>query len=91
MDLENDIGELYNVLSKKYIKTKQAPKVTIVKEETAETKIFKKIREIENEKSTLNKKLIEGNLSEKTFNELREELDKKKQKLETVLDVISIS
>lgn len=90
-ELEEDIGEVYNVLSKKYIKTKKVPKVIVVKEETAETKIFKKIREVESEKGSLNKRLIAGKLSEKTFNELRDELNKKKHKLETMLDIISLS
>lgn len=86
--LDDDINEIYQVIAKKYIKNNAPKQITIVKQDTAETKIFERLREVSNELEKLNKRILEQKISEKTYSDIKEQLDKKKKNLETMLDLL---
>lgn len=87
--LDDDLNEIYQVIAKKYIKKGQASeKITIVKQDTAETKIFEKLREVSSELDKFTKRLADQKISEKTYTDIKEQLEKKKKNLETMLDLL---
>lgn len=91
--LQDEVAEFYNVIAKKYIrKVPEKEKIVIVKkEEEPELKVLKKIKEVENEMSALDRSLIEGKMSEETYREIKNRLERRKEKLETIFDLISVA
>jgi hypothetical protein len=92
--LEEDISEFYSVLNKKYVPRRKTPKTKIVKvlntrSKQPEVSLLKKIRDIDEQIAELQKKFIKGQIKEGTYKELKEDLEKRKARLETVVDVLS--
>ncbi|MCW1296525.1 MAG: hypothetical protein OH319_02490 [Candidatus Parvarchaeota archaeon] len=86
--LENDLAELYDVISRKYIKRKEKePKITIGRE--PEIQALNSLREINKEIDNLQKRFTEGKVSEETYKQLKEELERKKDRYETILDIVT--
>jgi len=93
--LEDDISEIYNVLNRKYVPKKKITKTQIVKvlkpkSSKPELSLLKTVRDIDNQIAELQKKFIKGDIKENIYKELKEDLEKRKAKAETVLDLISI-
>lgn len=89
--LEEDITELYNVLADKYVtKTKFSPLIVKSKAATAETKIQDTIKSVEVELDKLNSRLSSGEISEDTYKEVKNNLMKRREKLETIQDLVTI-
>ncbi|MCD6576105.1 MAG: hypothetical protein J7K73_03020 [Nanoarchaeota archaeon] len=93
--LEEDVSEIYNVLNRKYVPKKKVTKTEIVKvlkpkKKQPELSLMKTVRDIDKQLATLNKRFINKEISEETYKELKRELEKRKAKAETVLDLLSI-
>jgi hypothetical protein len=89
--LEEDVTELFHALSDRYVR--KAKKVTPIivkkKAESSEGKIVKEIKSVEDEMAKLSSRLASGDISETTFKEAKANLEKRKDKLETILDLIT--
>ena len=96
--LESDVVEFYNVLTRKYVRKagRDRAKKAVAKEmkvgkRAPAINIVKGIRELTKEIGALEKKFIAGKVKEGTYKELKEDLTKRKERLETVLDLIETS
>jgi hypothetical protein len=96
--LEEDVSEFYNVLTRKYVKRikREATKTEIVKEmekdsEEPEVKLVKSIKDVDGQMAKLEKSFVEGKMKEETYRQIKEDLAKRKSKLETLMDLISLS
>jgi len=96
--LEEDVSEFYNVLTRKYVKRikREATKTEIVKEmekdsEEPEVKLVKSIKDVDGQMAKLEKSFVEGKMKEDTYRQIKEDLAKRKSKLETLMDLISLS
>ncbi len=93
--LEEDMSEIYSVLNRKYVPRKKPTKTEIVKvlkpkKKQPELSLMKTMKDIDQQIATLNKRFINKEISEETYKELKNELEKRKTKAETVLDLLSI-
>jgi hypothetical protein len=94
--LEDELSEIYSVLARKYMKKidkKQivkSVKIETKKDETAENKIQTLMIDLDRQIRKLEKNLVEGKVSEDTYNELKGKLKNKKDKLETLYDLLSV-
>lgn len=96
--LEADVSEFYNVLTRRYVRKvkREATKSEVIQEmkptsEEPEVKLVKAMKDIDSQNSKLEKSFIEGRMKEETYKQLKEDLAKKKSKLETLMDLISLS
>ncbi|MCD6547100.1 MAG: hypothetical protein J7K22_00950 [Nanoarchaeota archaeon] len=94
--LEEDVSELYNSLIRRYVKTQKKPitKTEIIKEikpkRNALAEIAKSSKEIEKDLANLAKQLAAGKISEEAYKEAKKDLERRKAKLETILDLLSV-
>ena len=93
--LEEDMSEIYSVLNRKYVPKKKISKTQIVKvlkpkSKQPELSLMKTIRDIDKQIAELQKKFIKGDIKEDTYKELKEDLEKRKAKAETILDLLSV-
>lgn len=89
--LEEDVSELYNELARKYVKKKEEKPMIIIKEKEApEARVIKLVRDLENQLASLDSKLAQGKISEEAWKVAREELNRKKEKLEILLDLLKL-
>jgi hypothetical protein len=54
-----------------------------------DVKIIKEINQLEHDSNNLDSRLASKDITEKTYNELKEKFAERKQKLETILDLIN--
>lgn len=95
--LEADLSEIYNVLSRKYVKKKSIPSKTIrgIGKEVGTTakdpavKILKELSNLDRTIADLNNQLAVGKLKEDTYNKVKKEMDERKTKLQTLIDLLS--
>ncbi len=90
--LKDEISELYNIISKKYVKRKPADveKMIITKKsESADSALMTAIHDIQRSLNNLDTRLANGDIKEDTYKELKENLEHKKEKLETLFDLVS--
>ena len=86
--LNDDITEFYNELSRKYVKKIKEIKPTAQKPFSPKLeKILKGLADVNNEMKKLEKKFLNGKMSEKTYNSLKKELQERKDKLEMLLEL----
>jgi hypothetical protein len=94
--LQEDVAEVYNVVSRKYVGTKKPITPTqIIKELKPSTSdpavsLIKSIRDFDKQIAALEKKFIAGEIKEDTYKELKIDLEKRKAKSETLLDLVTI-
>lgn len=89
MKLEDDVSEFYNVVARKYVKRKEG-EAAVIERKPQETKIFENIKDVNDDISKLEKKFIDGKITEDTYKNLKSDLERKKEKFEILLDVISL-
>jgi hypothetical protein len=96
--LESEMSELYNVLSRKYVKRKElateiksgiAKEIGTRKKEPAE-EIIKGLSEVNSSLRNIDKQLAEGKITEATYKSAKESLQGQKTKLETLIDLLSM-
>jgi hypothetical protein len=95
--LEADMSELYNVLSRKYVKKKSLPtdtKKEIAKEIGTRKKdpaeeILKALSSVNKDLANIDKQLAEGKISEDTYKEAKKSLQGRKSKFETLVDLLT--
>ncbi len=94
--LEDELSEVYNVLARKYIKKLSKRQIVsqIKLPEKAKTnpeaRILEIMADVDKELSKLERNLINGKITEATYKELKEKLQKKKEKLSTIYDLLNI-
>lgn len=93
--LEADISEIYGILSKKYVPRKKVTRTMIIRELKPKKKnpaiaLLKTIKDIDEQLAVLNKRFIKGEIKEETYKELKEDLEKRRAKADTLLDLISL-
>ncbi len=94
--LEEDISELYNVLNRKYVASqKKVTKTQIVKvlkpkSKQPEVALVRKVRDFDKQLEQLNKRFINKEIDENTYRELKQDIERRKAKAETILDLLSI-
>lgn len=89
MKLEDDVSEFYNVVARKYVKRKEG-EAAVIEKKPQQSKIFENIREVNDELDRLQKKFIDNKITEDSYKGLKAELERKKEKFEILLDVISL-
>ncbi len=92
-ELDEEVSEIYRGLSRKYKKkvTKKPVKIEIPKKEKkVDVKIIKRINEIEKDINNLDARLARGEISESTYNDVKANLNERKRKFETILDLLNV-
>jgi hypothetical protein len=94
--LEEDLSEMYNVLSRKYVKKKSLATATVheIGKEIGTrgdpgVKILKAMAELDKQMADLNNQLATGKITESTFNNVKKEMEQRKTKLQTLVDLLS--
>jgi hypothetical protein len=96
--LESEMSELYNVLSRKYVKKKELSTGTLSgiskemgtrKKEPSE-EIIKGLSEVNQSLRNIDKQLAEGKITEATYKSAKDSLTGQKTKLETLIDLLSM-
>lgn len=92
--LNEEITEIFRVVSKKYVKEKEPAKKAIIeissKSKNVDVDVIKGINKADSDLRNLDSRLANGEITEKVFNEVRENLLDRKRKLETILDLINV-
>jgi len=95
--LESDVAEFYNVLTRKYVRklkreeTKQEIKQELKKDtQDPDVKIVKALRDIDKQIANLEKSFVAGKMKEATYQEIKGDLEKRKDKLGTISDLLNI-
>ncbi len=89
--LRDDVAEFYGLISRKYllnVKLKEALIKPVTKSKTEE--LVSRIMKVNKDSRLLQDKFINGRVSEDVFKRLMASLDKEKDKLETILDLVSV-
>ncbi len=91
--LDNEITQIFSLISTKYIKSKAEEGESLLdlpkNSKNLDVKIIKEINQIEHDLNNLDSRLASKDITEKTYNELKEKFAERKQKLETILDLIN--
>jgi hypothetical protein len=90
--LDNEITQVFSLISSKYVKSKNIEKSLLDlprSSKNLDVKIIKEINQIDNDSKNLDSRLANKDISEKTYVELKEKFNKRKIKLETILDLIN--
>jgi hypothetical protein len=96
--LEEDLSEMYNVLSKKYIRR---AKLTLTKGDLAkelsapakkdpEKALLNAIRDVDKQIAELDTQLASGKIQEATYKEVKADLLQRKSKFDTLLDLMNV-
>ncbi len=86
--MNDDITEFYNELSRKYVR-----KIKKIQPEAEKPfspkleKILQGLAEVNKEIQKLEKRFVNGKISEKTYNELKKDLNDRKEKLEMLIEL----
>lgn len=91
--IDDEVAEIFRVISKKYVKKKQKKGVILSipkSEKNADISIIKNINTINNDIKNLDVRLARGEISESVYNEIKENFIERKHKLETILDLIKV-
>lgn len=97
--LEADLSEIYNVLSRKYVKKKSIPNSTVkeIGKEVGTTgkdpavKLIKELGNIDKQMADLNNQLATGKVTEATYSKVKKEMEDRKTKVQTLIDLLSTS
>jgi hypothetical protein len=91
--LDNEITQVFSLISSKYIKSKVDEDKSLLdlprSSKNLDVKIIKEINQLENDSKNLDSRLANKDITEKTYNELKEKFNERKIKLETILDLIN--
>lgn len=91
--LDNEITQVFSLISSKYVKSKIDEDKSLLdlprSSKNLDVKIIKEINQLENDSKNLDSRLANKDISEKTYNELKEKFNERKIKLETILDLIN--
>lgn len=90
--LNDEITEIFQIISNKYVKKskKKGPIINVPKKKKDfDVKVIKQVNKVDKDLNELNSQLASGEISEKTYYEVKENLNEKKRKLETILDLIN--
>jgi len=91
--LDNEITQVFSLISSKYVKSKDSEDKSLLdlpkSSKNLDVKIIKEINQLENDSKNLDSRLANKDITEKTYNELREKFSERKLKLETILDLIN--
>ncbi len=86
--LNDDVSEFYNELSRKYIRRIRKIKPNAEKPFSPKLeKILQGLAEVNREIKKLERRFVNGKVSEKTYKELKKELEKRKEKLEMLTEL----
>jgi len=88
--LEEDINEFYNELASKYVKKRATPVIKVRRGVSPRERMLSALQEVEKEISNLDTRLSKGEISEETYKEVKQRLERKREKLETMLDLLSV-
>jgi len=92
--LDDDITELFRIISKKYVKAKDVKKKAILElpksSKNFDVTLIKEINNIDKDLKKLDARLARSEISEKVYNEVKENLNEQKRKLETILDLVNV-
>ncbi len=86
-DLEQDLTEIFTEISRRYVKKAKKPLFSISKKKDVD--IIKEINEVESELRNLDSRFANGEISEKVYLEVKDNLKSRKMKLETILDLMN--
>jgi hypothetical protein len=91
--LDNEITQVFSLISSKYVKSKIDDDKSLLdlprSSKNLDVKIIKEINQLENDSKNLDSRLANKDITEKTYNELKEKFNERKLKLETILDLIN--
>jgi hypothetical protein len=91
--IEEDVNEMYNELGNKYVKHREGKEAKALlvpkKGVSAEEKIASSLKSIDDEISSLDTRLSKAEITEETYRQVLERLNKKRDKIETILDLFS--
>jgi len=95
--LEDDVSEFYSVLTRRYVKKikREATKTEIKKEleankEDPEIKVMRALKDIDKQIANLEKSFVAGKMKEDTYKEIKDDLEKRRAKLETIRDLLNV-
>ncbi|MBN1924177.1 MAG: hypothetical protein JW791_05490 [Nanoarchaeota archaeon] len=92
--LDDEITEIFRIISKKYVKEKEGKKKAILElpksSKDFDVTVIKSINSVEDDLRGLDSRLANGEINEATYNEVKENLEERKRKLETILDLINV-
>ena len=92
--LDDEITELFRIISRKYVKQKEAPTKAILTlpkgKKDADIDIIRGINRVDDDLRKLDSRLATGQISEGVYLEVKENLNDRKRKLETILDLINV-
>ena len=95
--LGDDVTEIYNVINRKYVSSvkrkitqKQIIKELKPKKKDPETHLFKSLKNMEKQTAKLEERFINGEIDKETYKDLKKSLGKRKSKVETMLDLVSM-
>jgi len=96
--LEEEVSELYNVITRKYVKRikREVHQNEVIKEfekteEEPQVKLFKQIKDIDSQIAALEKSFINGKMNEETYKQIKSDLEKRRSKLDTIMDLINVT
>ncbi len=91
--LDNEITQVFSLISTKYVKSKAEEGESLLdlprNSKNLDVKIIKEINQLEHDSNNLDSRLASKDITEKTYTELKEKFAERKQKLETILDLIN--
>lgn len=91
--LDNEITQIFSLISSKYVKSRIENDKSLLdlprNSKNLDVKIIKEINQIENDLKNLDSRIANKDITEKTYSELRDKFSERKQKLETILDLIN--
>ncbi|MDD4353887.1 MAG: hypothetical protein PHN56_05520 [Candidatus Nanoarchaeia archaeon] len=91
--LDNEITQIFSLISSKYVKSKIDEDKSLLdlprSSKNLDVKIIKEINQLDNDSKNLDSRLANKDITEKTYNELKEKFNERKIKLETILDLIN--
>jgi hypothetical protein len=88
--IESDLSELYDVIAKRYVKRKEKEiKIPTIGKEP-ELQVLSSLRDVNKQIENLQRRFTEGKITEETYKQLKDELERKKDKIETLLDIVTI-
>ncbi len=89
--LKDDMSYVYDDLARKYMK-KVKPEDRMIKEvpQDKTVKVVQEITKLNNQMDMLREKLVNSRVSEEIYKDVMRSLEKKKDKMETILDLITL-
>lgn len=90
--LNDEVSQLFSIISRKYVKNKSKDNKIIKlskKNKDSVVNVIKSINSVERDLKKLDSRLARGEITERVYNEVKENLKERKIKLETIIDLIN--